>query len=197
MRASAREEQLRESETFAWRASSIGLDAKAHARHHATMTQWTELEAEIAAGRAEVQALRAEARRMQGESVDRAGSSVVIPAGWLDALASGLAQLVRNYEQIRAAGRISDASREDSDFIDRMRTLAAEIREVEPGCAYTVATGDWEALWSGVLGAWFLQQLQIAITPKQREPPGPRALAIERLRALEHFATALDELMGS
>lgn len=114
------------------------------------MLQSAEFEAAIMARRVDIQALCAEARRLEesdAEDDSEPDIGITVPSGWLAALAQGLAFVMGDWEsggaEERAAGRVEDIDAEELEVLQRMRSLASAIRDVEPGNAYTVSPCDY------------------------------------------------------
>jgi hypothetical protein len=158
-----------------------------------------EFEAAIVARRIDIQALCAEARRLESQSGNTSELFVTIPAGWLPALAEGLDLVIYNCEQDkideRTSGQTDGDCSVDPEHLERMRSLLSAIRDVEPGSAYTVSTGDREALWNGMGCACFLQESQLRAMHEDTDPLILRFVATEQLEALVSFTSALDEFL--
>lgn len=164
------------------------------------MSQSAEFEAAIMARRVDIQALRAEARRLESEGEDVWELGITIPAGWLPALAQGLDHVMHKWENEEADecanGLVSEeASSEDAELLERMRSLASAIRDVEPGNAYIVSACDREALWKGIAGALFIQEIEVQMMSKYVDPPVLRFVAIEQRDALARLFSDLCDLL--
>ncbi len=165
------------------------------------MLQSAEFEAAVMERRVEIQALCAEARRLESalEDGSELQAGITVPAGWLAALAQGLAFLVRKWEREetddRTAADASDTDFNAAELLERMRALASAIRGVEPDTAYTVNPSDCEALLRGIASALHIQEGELQMMSEHVDPPVLRFVAIEQLNALWRFYGVLDDLL--
>jgi hypothetical protein len=160
-----------------------------------------EFEAAIMARRVDIQALCAEARRLENEGEDVWDLGIIIPAGWLPALVEGVEDVIYHWVSKEADESVGEASSEDSEELERiseklerMLSLASEIREVESGCAYTVSAYYGEALFRGIAGALFIQEHELRKMPKYVDPPILRFVATEQGEALARVYSAINKL---
>ncbi|HEY5194545.1 MAG TPA: hypothetical protein VIJ39_11830 [Solirubrobacteraceae bacterium] len=163
------------------------------------MFQSAEFEAAIMARRIDIHAFCAEARRLEesrGGDGSELGVGITIPWGWLPSLAEGLDSVIRKWEREDADERPADDTDFDAgELLERMRSLASAIREVEPSNAYTVGLCDYDALFRGIVGALHIQEFELRCLPEDVDPPALRFVAIEQRDALCQFYSILFDLL--
>ena len=151
-----------------------------------------EREEEMILGRlVAIQELRRETHRLESEGRTALASDVTIPAGWLHLLGEGLAWAIEEAEEEHTSGKLSDnACRE---CLEQTRWLAMAIRDIKPGCTYSVGPGYHEALFAGLAQALDIQKLE-AHRVSEHDPLGLRFIAERSFEVLARFIITFQDI---
>ncbi len=140
-----------------------------------------------------IKALRQEMRRLEREYHFAGACDIVIPVGWLHLLDRGLKSAIGYAERRHAEGELSDD--ECRGQIERVERLAAAIRDVEPGDAFSVAPEHHKALFAGLADAADLQDFEVAGL-SEYDPLGQRFIATRSHIALSSLVWFLWDRVG-
>jgi hypothetical protein len=140
-----------------------------------------------------IKALRQETRRLEREYHFAEACDIAIPVGWLHLLDRGLKSEIRYAERRHAEGKLSDD--ECRGQIERVERLAAAIRDVEPGDAFSVGPEHHKALFAGLADAANLQDFEVARL-SEYDPLGQRFIAMRSYAALSSLVRLLWDRVG-
>ncbi|HTB50525.1 MAG TPA: hypothetical protein VK701_06060 [Solirubrobacteraceae bacterium] len=69
------------------------------------------------------------------------------------------------------------------------------IRDAEPDVPYTVGLCDYEALWTAVNAALFIQEIELQKMSEYFRPTIVQFVATEQLQALADFSEVVDKVV--